>query len=77
MRLKHTVLKFGLKKINIAYSKISVADIKSKLLLDGGEETEQVVAKAIRDGVIDALLDHDGSFLKSKDISDVYTSNDP
>lgn len=26
-RLKHTVLKFGLKKLNISYSKISIADI--------------------------------------------------
>jgi len=27
MRLKHTVLKFGLKKLNISYSKISLKDI--------------------------------------------------
>jgi 26S proteasome regulatory subunit N3 len=27
MRLKHTVLKFGLKKLNISYSKISMSDI--------------------------------------------------
>jgi len=27
MRLKHTVLKFGLKKLNISYSKISMKDI--------------------------------------------------
>jgi 26S proteasome regulatory subunit N3 len=77
MRLKHTVLKFGLKKINIAYSKIGIADIKKKLSLDTNEEAEQVVTKAIRDGVIDALIDHDHQFLKSRDIPDVYTSNDP
>ena len=59
LRLKHTVLKFGLKKLNISYSKISIADIRKKLSLDTLEETEQIVAKAIRDGVIDALLDHD------------------
>jgi len=58
-RLAHTVLKFGLKKINISYSKISIADIQKKLSLDNLEETEQIVAKAIRDGVIDAILDHD------------------
>ena len=28
MRLKHTVLKFGLKKLNISYSKISIKDIQ-------------------------------------------------
>jgi 26S proteasome regulatory subunit N3 len=28
MRLKHTVLKFGLRKLNISYSKISMKDIQ-------------------------------------------------
>lgn len=54
MRLKHTVIKFGLKKINISYSRISLADIMHKLSLESVEETEQIVAKAIRDGVIEA-----------------------
>lgn len=58
-RLRHTVIKFGLKKINISYSKISIKDIAKKLSLDSVEETEQIVAKAIRDGVIEAILDHD------------------
>jgi 26S proteasome regulatory subunit N3 len=40
MRLKHTVLKFGLKKLNISYSRISLKDIQSKLSLDSVEETE-------------------------------------
>lgn len=76
-RLRHTVIKFGLKKINISYSKISIKDITQKLGLDSIEETEQIVAKAIRDGVIDALLDHDNMWMRSQDVSDVYTSNDP
>ena len=58
-RLKHTVIKFGLKKINISYSKISLADVAKKLNLESVEETEQIVAKAIRDGVIDATIDHE------------------
>lgn len=64
-RLRHTVIKFGLKKINISYSKISLKDIMQKLSLDSLEETEQIVAKAIRDGVIDALIDHDNMWMKS------------
>lgn len=76
-RLRHTVIKFGLKKINISYSKISLADIAAKLGIKSNEETEQIVAKAIRDGVIDAIIDHDQQFIKSKEITDVYTSNDP
>lgn len=72
-RLKHTVLKFGLKKINISYSKISISDIRKKLGIEGtDEETEQIVAKAIRDGVIDAIIDHDGKFLRSQELQDVY-----
>jgi 26S proteasome regulatory subunit N3 len=39
-RLKHTVIKFGLKKINIAYSRISLKDIQDKLGLESVEETE-------------------------------------
>ena len=62
-RLKHTVIKFGLKKINISYSKISLADVAAKLNLESVEETEQIVAKAIRDGVIDATINHDEQFI--------------
>ena len=63
MRLKHTVLKFGLKKLNISYSKISIKDIQQKLGLESESETEQIVAKAIRDGVIDAVIKHDEGFM--------------
>lgn len=76
-RLRHTVIKFGLKKINISYSKISIKDIMTKLSLESIEETEQIVAKAIRDGVIDAVLDHDNMWMSSQEVTDIYTSNDP
>lgn len=76
-RLKHTVIKFGLKKINIAYSKISLRDIMNKLGLESVEETEQIVAKAIRDGVIEATINHDGLFMQSQSFVDQYASNDP
>ena len=76
-RLRHTVIKLGLKKLNISYSKISIKDIQTKLSLDTLEETEQIVAKAIRDGVIEAVLDHDHMWMRSQDTQDIYTSNDP
>lgn len=75
--MKHTVIKFGLKKMNISYSKISLADIASKLSLESVEETEQIVAKAIRDGVIDATINHDEQYIQSLPQTDVYTSNEP
>jgi 26S proteasome regulatory subunit N3 len=76
-RLKHTVIKFGLKKINIAYSRIAIKDIMSKLVLESVEETEQIVAKAIRDGVIEATINHDEMFMQSLVLVDQYASNDP
>jgi 26S proteasome regulatory subunit N3 len=36
-----------------------------------------VVAKAIRDGVIDATLNHENQWMQSLQLQDVYTSNDP
>ena len=63
LRLRHTVLKFGLKKLNISYSKISMKDIQQKLSLESLEETEQIVAKAIRDGVIEAVVNHDEGYM--------------
>ncbi len=77
LRLRHTVIKFGLKKINISYSKISLPDVCKKLGLETVAETEQIVAKAIRDGVIDAIIDHEQQFMRSRENFDVYTSNDP
>lgn len=76
-RLRHTVIKFGLKKINISYSKISLKDIQNKLGIESIEETEQIVAKAIRDGVIDASLCHDSQSMRSKNLLDVYQTNEP
>jgi len=49
----------------------------TKLSLDSVEETEQIVAKAIRDGVIDAVINHDQGFMQSREQSDVYESNAP
>lgn len=69
-RLKHTVIKFGLKKINISYSRISLKDIQDKLGLESVEETEQIVAKAIRDGVIEATLNHDQMTMQSLSVTD-------
>jgi 26S proteasome regulatory subunit N3 len=76
-RLRHNVIKFGLRKINLSYSKISLADVTSKLGLDSIEDTECIVAKAIRDGVIEAQIDHQKSHLMTREVVDIYTSNEP
>jgi 26S proteasome regulatory subunit N3 len=66
LRLRHNVIKFGLRNINLSYSRISLTDICQKLHLESVKETEYTVAKAIRDGVIDATIDHDHQFLQTK-----------
>lgn len=77
-RLRHNVIKTGLRKINVAYSRISLADVCTKLHLDTGvEDAEFIVAKAIRDGVIDATIDHQGGFMQSSESGDIYSTQEP
>jgi len=76
-RLRHNVIKTGLKRINMSYSRISIADICKKLNLDSIEDAEFIIAKAIRDKIIDAKIDHEGGFLQSSELTDVYSTTDP
>jgi len=77
IRLRHNVIKTGLRRINISYSRISLKDICTKLKLDSEQEGEYIVARAIADGVIDAVLDPIHNFLFSKENVDVYSSSEP
>jgi len=77
VRLSHSVIKTGLRRINISYSRISMADICAKLTLDSPASAESVCAKAIRDGVIDAVIDHEAGWLTSKARTNVYATNEP
>lgn len=76
-RLRHNVIKAGLRKIAVSYSCISFADIAAKLQLGTPEDAEFLAAKAIKDGVIDAYLDHDAGALHSKDTVDIYATTEP
>eukprot|EP00003_Mantamonas_plastica_P028559 TRINITY_DN653_c0_g1_i2.p1 TRINITY_DN653_c0_g1~~TRINITY_DN653_c0_g1_i2.p1 ORF type:complete len:343 (-),score=117.43 TRINITY_DN653_c0_g1_i2:26-1054(-) len=76
-RLRQNVIKTGLRKISVSYSRISFQDIWIKLKLDSPEDAEAIVAKAIHDGVIDATIDHEGGFIKSNDTVDVYATQEP
>jgi 26S proteasome regulatory subunit N3 len=77
VRLSHSVIKTGLRRISVSYSRISMSDICSKLMLDSAESAESVCAKAIRDGVIDATIDHENGWLTSNERSNVYATNEP
>lgn len=77
LRLRHNVIKTGLKKISSAYSRISFQEISQKLNLGSPEDAEYVVAKAIRDGGIDASINHTEGYIKSNDNVDIYATNEP
>eukprot|EP00951_Prasinocladus_malaysianus_P031741 scaffold305969_cov45-Prasinocladus_malaysianus.AAC.1 len=59
VRLRHNVIRTGLRRINLAYSRISLKDVGAKLGLTEDDDVECIVAKAIRDGGIEATIDHD------------------
>lgn len=77
IRLSHNVIKTGLRRINVSYSRISMQDICTKLHLDSPQSAEFVCAKAIRDGVIDAVIDHNKGWMQSKELTNVYATNEP
>ncbi|CAG8671298.1 10588_t:CDS:10 [Acaulospora morrowiae] len=77
LRLRHNVIKTGIRMISLSYSRISLRDICLKLHLDSEKDAEYIVAKAIRDGVIDATIDHEKGFMKSKENVDIYSTNEP
>jgi 26S proteasome regulatory subunit N3 len=58
-RLIINVIKLGFRKINLSYSKISFRDISEKLGLKESDDIEFIIAKQIRDGVIQAEIDHE------------------
>jgi len=76
-RVHHNVIKTGLRKINLAYTRISFEDICTKLHLDSPDDAEFIVAKAIRDGVINATINHEGRYIQSKENLDVYSTQEP
>jgi len=77
VRLRHNVIKTGVRMISLGYSRISLADIAARLALDSPEDAEFIVAKAIRDGVIEATIDHHSGYVQSKETGDVYATGEP
>ncbi|GFN94742.1 26S proteasome non-ATPase regulatory subunit 3-like [Plakobranchus ocellatus] len=77
VRLRHNVIKTGVRMISLSYSRISLVDIAKRLALDSPEDAEFIVAKAIRDGVIEATIDHEHGYVQSKETGDVYSTKEP
>uniref|UniRef100_A0A3B4WL35 26S proteasome non-ATPase regulatory subunit 3 n=1 Tax=Seriola lalandi dorsalis TaxID=1841481 RepID=A0A3B4WL35_SERLL len=76
--LTHSLLQEScVRMISLSYSRISLADIAQKLQLDSPEDAEFIVAKAIRDGVIEASINHEKGFVQSKETMDIYGTREP
>jgi len=77
LRLRQNVIRTGIRMMSLSYSRISLRDICIRLHLGSEESAEYIVAKAIKDGVIEASLDRERGFMKSKEIGDVYATREP
>ncbi|EFO22604.1 RPN-3 protein [Loa loa] len=82
VRLRQNVIKTALRQISTAYSCISINDICKKLLLNTEQEAEYLVAKAIKDGGIEAAITFDSQnsserYMQSKETEDVYRTTEP
>lgn len=77
IRLRHNVIKTAIRSIGLSYSRISPAEIAKKLGIDSKEDAEFIVAKAIRDGVIEATLDPEKGIMRSKESTDIYSTREP
>ncbi|ODV91167.1 hypothetical protein CANCADRAFT_31900 [Tortispora caseinolytica NRRL Y-17796] len=75
LRLRQNVIKTGIRTMSLTYSKISLRDICIGLKLDNEASAEYMVARAIRDGVIEASLNHDEGYMQSKETLDVYITD--
>ncbi|KAF5213461.1 putative 26S proteasome regulatory subunit [Clavispora lusitaniae] len=76
-KLRQNVIKTGIRMISLSYSRISLKEICIKLHLDSEEATEYIVSKAIRDGVIDASVNHKDGYMQSRELLDVYSTKAP
>jgi len=77
LRLHHNVIKTAIRRISLAYSRISLQDVAKKLRLESPADAEYIIAKAIRDGVIEAVLDHENGWMQSKENTDIYCTREP
>lgn len=76
-RMRNNVIKIGLKKINASYSRISLQDISNKLGLENVQDAEFIVAKAIKENIIDAHIVHSQGYVLSNESTDIYNTKEP
>lgn len=77
LRLRQNVIKTGVRMLSLSYSRISLRDICTRLGVDSEESAEYITAKAIRDGVIEASLDHANGHMVTVPQKDAYSTTEP
>ena len=76
-RLRQNVIRTGVRMLSLAYSRISLRDICIRLGIESEQSAEYIVAKAIRDGVIEATINHEKGYMETKRAGDVYATREP
>jgi 26S proteasome regulatory subunit N3 len=76
-RLHRNVVRVGLRRINLAYSRISLGEIAKKLQLASADDAENIVSKAIKDGALEASIGPHGHLMESHPPTDVYSTTEP
>ena len=78
-RIRQNVIRTGLKSIIKAYSRISFDDVSKKLNLNDTDvnDVQGIVAKAIKDGIIDAKIDESTQSVVTTQNQDLYQSSEP
>jgi 26S proteasome regulatory subunit N3 len=77
LRLRQNVIKTGVRMLSLSYSRISLRDICTRLGVESEESAEYITAKAIRDGVIEASLDHQNGHMVTMPQKDAYSTTEP
>ena len=72
VRLRQNVIKTGVRRLSLSYSRISLRDICVKLHLDSEEDAEYIVGKAIRDGVIEGKVVHEKGWVECGGVKSGY-----
>ncbi|KAF5310613.1 hypothetical protein D9619_007978 [Psilocybe cf. subviscida] len=72
IRLRQNVIKTGIRRLSLSYSRISLRDICVKLNLDSEEDAEYIVGKAIRDGVIEGRIVHEKGWMECGSQKNAY-----
>ena len=76
-RLHCNVLRAGLKRLALAYVRISLADVQAKLGLSSVDDVAFVLLKAINDGVIEGEVNHAEGYLKTHVTANPYYTTEP